>query len=139
MLKRILYPNHIEHSLLQVKELQTKFPTLIIGGSVALYLHGIMLQRFNNWSGDFDFINGEGIDLNLDKSGELPSNCDFQVQGTYNERKVDLRIDSELSFDVITYRGFLYKVALLEDILKAKCGYKRDKDKQDLREMLKLI
>lgn len=139
MLKKILYPKHIEHSLKIVKQLQTEHPTLIIGGSVALYLHGVRVKRFKNWDGDLDFINPTKIDIGLTKTSDLPSNCDFQEQGKYDGIKVDLRFDSEAKFEEVIFNGSLYKVALLEEILKFKCGYGREKDKLDIREMLKLI
>jgi hypothetical protein len=138
MLKRIFYPRHIEHSLKYVKELQTKYPTLIVGGSVALYLYGVNLKRFKNWQGDLDFIMDKYTEIDIEKSEELPSNCDFHKQGSYAGKKVDVRFDPVVKFEEILYRGSIYKVGPLEDILEAKCRYKREKDKQDIREMLKI-
>jgi hypothetical protein len=74
----------------------------------------------------------------MDVSKELPSNCDFQEQGMFKTKKIDLRVDPLTTFEEITFRGYIYRVGPLEDILEAKCRYKREKDKQDIREMLKI-
>jgi hypothetical protein len=136
LLLKILYPRHIELSLKQVQELLESNKNLIVGGSVALYLQGYKLKRFKNWTGDIDLISIKYIDVKLDKDPQqLPSNCDFQEQGTYQGKKVDVRFDKSATHKIIFFRGYTYKVCDIDTIIQAKRSYNRTKDINDLIEL----
>ena len=137
-IRNLIYPNHIENMLPLVEELQTKYPSTIIGGSIGLYLHGVKLKRFKNYKGDIDLISFKKIKIELEESKELSSGCDFQDQGKRNGIKVDVCYDMSAKFDSILFKGVIYHVNPLHVILHHKCKYDRHKDTIDLREMLKL-
>jgi hypothetical protein len=141
-----------------IQKLQTEFPTLILGGSVSLYLHGIRLKRFSNWSGDFDFILPYWQDLSQTKHEDITveeeedffedeegytNDEDFQFHSRYivNGRKADIRINPKERYEVVEYNGFKYKVAPLLTTVEAKMHYakgrKGEKHKADVLEMLK--
>jgi hypothetical protein len=131
-----------------VADLQSQHPTLILGGSLALWLQGIKLKRLEMGVGDLDFVNPFYINLNDDKSfiedyySSLPSGCDFQYQ-FYNTCKIDLRVDPFHPYRVVHYKGVDFKVCSWETILAAKLRYIESggsssiKHREDLRNMLK--
>jgi hypothetical protein len=56
----------------------------------------------------------------------------------FKTKKVDLRIDPLSTYKKIKFKGYTYTVNAVEDILFAKCRYRRSKDIDDIREMLKI-
>jgi hypothetical protein len=126
-----------------VKRMQENNPHLIIGGSIALYLMGVRLERFKNGAVDFDItlpfysvIQGETVqDLE-----ERPSGSDYGETITINGIKADIRIDPKQKYEIIKYKDFNYKVIPLATIIKAKAEYALTKwglkHKQDLQEMI---
>lgn len=129
-----------------IKKLQTKYPQLIIGGSIGLYIHGIVLKRFHNneTPNDIDFITpyytlieNEPNVINVDKDKtKYKSGCDFDECLTINFIKTDIRIDPHQKYKMIEFDGFKYKVSLLEDIWAAKIRYGTEKHLNDLYEAM---
>jgi hypothetical protein len=127
-----------------VKQLQEKYPTLHVGGSIGLFLHGVRLRRWQDTPADIDFVapyfflpeNFEGVEIeyfDCKKSGN-----DFDETFIANGIKVDYRIDPKQRYELIEYRGFKYKVSLFQTILTAKMKYAnlgQDKHKDDISEM----
>lgn len=135
LLKKIFYPNHIEFALKEVRELLEQDWNLIVGGSVALYLQGKKLKRFKNWTGDIDLITTQKTEINLEETKDLPSGCDFEVQGKLGDRKVDVRVDTNAKFNEIWFKGYIYRVSPIDIIIEAKKSYNREKDINDLTEL----
>src|SRR5882757_9910466 len=115
-----------------VRKIQTLFPTVHVGGSIGLYLHGLDLKRDLSKS-DIDLTDKDQAAANLFvdsfKDTEESSNPeDFKYQFRYNypgDRyiKIDISIFPEKEFDVIDKDGFLYRVSKKEDILFYKKKY----------------
>jgi hypothetical protein len=138
--------SYFDLDLLQT--LQKEYPMFVVGGSTALYLHGVRLKR---WKGvrasDFDLISpyyvapesNEALDLNIDFAGGKSSSNDFDYTFSVNGTKIDFRIDPKQRYEVITYKGIKYKVSPILDILEAKIRYARlgnAKHKNDIEEMM---
>lgn len=141
-----------------IQKLQTEFPTLILGGSVSLYLHGIRLKRFSHWGGDFDFIlpywqdlsQTKDEDINIEEEEDFfedeegyEGDDNFQFHSRYiiSGRKADVRIDPKQRYEIVEHRGFKYKVTPMLGTVEAKINYakgrKGEKHKADVLEMLK--
>lgn len=134
----------------ELRNLQKVFPTLIIGGSVSLYLRGYYLKRFSNWDGDYDLSAPYWIDLSEyygvedsdeDKSDGNDFDDTFYINNaTSCNRKIDLCVDPHQKYETITYKGEKYKVALIIDVIEAKARYARQKGGQkhlqDLTELM---
>jgi hypothetical protein len=134
-LLKMFYPNHIKFALKDVQELINQDWDVVVGGSLALYLQGKKLKRFNNWTGDIDLIvTGKGT-FKIEETKDLPSGCDFELQGVHKKRKVDIRVDPKATYNTVIYDGFMYNVSVLEDIITAKRRYAREKDINDLKEL----
>jgi hypothetical protein len=111
-----------------LKRLQKKYPMFIVGGSTALYLHGIKLDRT---PGDFDFVSpyfvlpetDKELGLDMDFVGEKSSGNDFDVTFSCNGKKIDYKIDPKARYEMITHNGHQYKVSPLLTILEAKIRY----------------
>lgn len=140
-----------------IQKLQTEFPTLILGGSVSLYLHGIRLKRFTNWNGDFDFVAPywqdftqakvahitEEKDFFKDEEGyESDDNFQFHSRLYINGKKSDVRVEPKQRYEIVDYKGFKYKLVPILETIEAKMHYakgrKGDKHKEDILEMLNL-
>lgn len=131
-----------------VKKLQERFPDLILGGSLGLYLQDIKIPRMfrPGASSDLDLIHpyyinipdelkykgeiyldiegsDEKIPYKINKSKDLPSGCDFGEQFYMDEVKIDVAIDPEAKYSMVGYKGFKYKVIPWEIILKYKLKY----------------
>jgi len=139
-----------------IRNLQTEFPNLILGGSISLYLHGIRLQRFDSWCGDFDFILPFWQDLSQslttkvseeedffdDEGYGSSSDEDFQFHSRFavEGRKADVRINPKEKYEVVEFKGFKYKVAPFLVTLGAKIHYAKgrngEKHKADVLEMI---
>ena len=133
-----------------IRQLQSVNPFLIVGGSIALYLHGVRLDRFQSSAViDYDLCipffqllqGGVGlkIDSGLYDKGE-GYDSDFETAVTVNGVKADLRIDPKQRYEIVEYKGFAYKVTPLETIIRAKAEYAHtkwgQKHKDDLLEMI---
>lgn len=137
-----------------LRKIQEKYPMFHVGGSTGLFLHGLYLKRWganiNNRS-DLDLISPyfilpedfEGIKVNYEDAKMSGNDFDetFMLEtpdGGYC--KVDYRVDPYQRYELIEYKGFKYKVSLLETIVEAKLKYARQrngqKHKQDCYELL---
>lgn len=142
----------IKMRLTLVKQLQQSTPQLLIGGSIALYLHGVNLKRFIVGVGDLDLILPYWQDLNAnigytaedhedeDFDEDRPSGSDYDETTSVGGVKADIRIDPKHKFETIEYKGFKYKVVPLWTIIEAKAKYAAskwgEKHRDDLREMI---
>ena len=132
-----------------IRKFQEKYPHTQIGGSVGLFLHGVILQRFNTPINDFDIItpyytlfedlnNGvNSIKINLSDE-DYKSGCDFDECISIGGIKADIRIDNHQKYNMIEFEGFKYKVSTLEAIWAAKLRYNVKKHNDDLREAMHL-
>lgn len=132
--------------------LQTKYPHIHVGGSTGLFLHGLWLQRWNNGTGDLDlvtpfytFFEGDVEKQEADREYEIShidgkaSGNDFDQTFLLNGDRVDVKIDPQQSYDIITVDGFRYKVSKVETILEAKLRYAMNgqiKHRRDIFEMV---
>lgn len=146
--RRIVVDEQLE--LDKLRELQKEFPTLIIGGSISLYLRGYWLKRFFNWDGDYDLTNPYWIDLSehidIEESDDEKSDGNdfddtFWIRsGRYGQRKIDLCVNPNQKYETITYKGEKYKVVLMIDVLEAKTRYAiqkgGQKHLQDITELM---
>lgn len=132
-----------------VKDIQTKYPMLHIGGSVGLFLHGIRLNRWAESPGsDIDMVSPYYITIERDeKCMDYPvdhlktkaSSNDFDETVIIDGVKMDYRIDPKQRYETIEYKGFKYKVSPLMTILEAKMRYAlggNSKHKKDITEMI---
>lgn len=140
-----------------IQKLQTEFPTLILGGSTSLYIHGIRLKRFKNWSGDFDFVAPYWQDFTQAKETSITEDEDFfEDDEEYggddifqfhsrlyvNGKKSDVRIEPKQRYEIVEYKGFKYKLVPALSTIEAKMHYAKGrnggKHKEDILEMLNL-
>lgn len=129
-----------------VKSIQQRYPTLHVGGSTALFLHGIKLKRLGHSKGsDIDMVCPYFIlfesdeDHDVEYNGARASANDFDETFIYDGVKVDIRIDNKQRYEIINYKGFNYKVSLLETIMEAKIRYAlngQQKHKNDVYEIM---
>lgn len=139
----ILYNKKFNFDL--IKTIQTKYPMVHIGGSTALFLHGVRLERFKqSGAGDIDlvcpyFILFEGDkDNNVEYFNGKKSGNDFDETFIWNGIGVDVKIDNKQRYEIINYEGFNYKVSTLETILAAKIKYSQNgqtKHRDDIYEI----
>lgn len=132
----------------EIRFLQRQNPFCHVGGSVALFLRGVRLKRWeNSGAGDIDmvapfffqWVKEQGMDI--DYKDAKASGNDFDETFILNDVKVDVRIDNTQRYEVITYKGFDYKVSSLENILEAKVRYAmngQQKHKDDIRQLIGL-
>ncbi len=133
-----------------VQKLMTVHPELIVGGSTALFLHGIRLKRWRNGISDIDMITPYYIKFENDVLNELIFS--EHIESIHQSRKshfskiiminrdikMDLRIDPKQQYEYVEYEDFKFKVSTLETILKAKCKYTMEgiiKHKEDIKEI----
>lgn len=132
-----------------VRELQIQNPLLQIGGSIALFLYGVRLDRFKLSGCDFDicmpYYNEikatDKIDLTQEEEAEIEKfyNNDFTETIYINGTKADIRIDPKQKYEMVAYKGFTYRCAALEVIMEAKFRYAlrgNKKHKEDCREIM---
>lgn len=133
-----------------LKEFQTKYPITFIGGSTALFLHGVNLERWKGSSSpDWDIMTPYFILFKSETNGiyythAKKSGNDFDEtfhadlpNGGYV--KMDVRIDPKAHYEIIEFDGFKFKVAPLLTIVEAKMRYALQgniKHEDDLKEML---
>lgn len=131
-----------------VRTLQKKYPQTIIGGSLALYLHGVRLERYKN-GGDLDITvpyytlfetKGDDLLIEENEGEDRPSGSDFDETLIINGQSADIRVDAKQRYEYIEYKEFKYKVCPLHVIIGAKAKYAQtrngDKHRLDLREMI---
>lgn len=126
----------------KVRELQTKFPLLHVGGSIGLFLHGIRLWRWNSHQAtDIDLIHPYYVVMDSEKVQEIQakkSSNDFDNTYLVNGVKADVKIDPYQKYELVKYKDFTYKVSTFETIMAAKMRYAvlgQQKHKDDIREM----
>lgn len=119
--------------LAEIKRIQILNPFIHVGGSAALYLHGIKLKRVTKGSepSDIDMcspfympITGSETDVvEFLEDDERSDQADFKEVVSFNGIPIDYRIDPKEKFEVIKFKGFDYKVTKLETIMEAKFRY----------------
>jgi len=133
-----------------LKEFQTKYPMTFIGGSTALFLHGVSLKRWGSSNvSDWDVITpyfilfqseANGIHYtHAKKSGNDFDETFFVDTPDGGFIKMDVRIDPKTRYEIIEFDGFKFKVAPLLTIVEAKMRYANQGNKKhqdDLKEML---
>ena len=138
-----------------LKEFQTKYPMTFIGGSTALFLYGIRLERWVHPTSDLDIIspyfilfesenNGTSYSYSHTKKSGNDFDETFQltisdIAGGVHFIKIDVRIDPKAKYDIIEYDGFKFRVSPLLTIINAKTRYAlqgNNKHELDLKEIL---
>jgi hypothetical protein len=131
-------------NLNKIRDLQQKFPMLIVCGSAGLFLHGIKLSRLLKYpTSDIDLISPYYVSFD-DESGvsddpEHKSGSDFDYSLRIGGTKIDLRIDPKSPYKVVEYKGFKYKVAPVLETIDAKMKYAlkgQQKHRDDIKEMI---
>lgn len=141
-----------------VRDLQRLNPNLIISGSIALFLQGCFLQRWTTGDRcDLDLIlpfyqelqgsSSEDIDkaLKIDQEYDVEEedeekydDNDFDYTLSVNNIKTDLRIDPLQRYQTVEVLGTKFKVAKIEDILKAKIKYKDSQGGKHRKDIIEL-
>ena len=137
--------NILDAKLSLILIIQRNYPTLHVGGSIGLFLHGYEPRSLNRSDIDavIDEFNDDAI-LKLGAhgtdlyKGSMPSDLDFvfKIPTDSGAVKLDLRVCPEPSFEVIEYEGYSYNVSKLRDILYWKKQYAKrgvNKHLEDLR------
>lgn len=146
-------------NLEEYKILQKTYPDIILGGSAALYLYGFKIKRHSK-SSDIDVIlpkytrfelsdfkpedNVTEVDNMMDST---PSGNDFDyvsgitIDGHFT--LLDVKIDNKARFNIVTYKGFKYKVCPWQVIIEAKLKYTKNsktgkKHSKDFEDMFNL-
>ena len=107
------------------KDLQKEHKEFIIGGSLALFLHGIRLKRWKYSNSDLDIISPYFI---LPTKGyvvcrKTQGSSDFDYVINLPGVNMDLKIDPKASYEWIEYQGDKFKVSSLLTIWEAKTRY----------------
>jgi len=129
----------------KVQYLQTKYPDIIVSGSIALFLHGCRVESwYNRPRPDIDlvlpyFINIEDTKI-VREFQNYPSGSDFQEVYMLDGIKLDTRVDPQQRYTYVTYDGFKYKVSDPLDIIQAKIKYSKQpngtKHRDDLYDII---
>jgi hypothetical protein len=140
-----------------VTKLQQTYPNLIIGGSIGLFLQGIVLDRIETdldiilpyWDNIFnsEFLatinKSEKNTLNIDNGTHIMSGADFDEQGTicHNNRwiKYDLVVSPKTKFKVVTYNDFKFKVIDWKDTLEYKLKYAKSGNEKHNNDLIKML
>lgn len=135
-------------SLETVIKLQTNYPTIHVGGSVGLFLHGIKLKRWcsSDYVPDLDITVPYFVSMEQDELFEESEpdedeayRSDFAAHFSYDGVSVDLNIDPKQRWEYIEYKGFKIKVTAIENIIACKMKYAlkgKKKHKDDIYEMV---
>lgn len=125
-----------------LRNLQTKFPLLHVGGSIGLFLHGIRLKRWKGFQAtDMDLIHPYFVVMDSENVQEIAgkkSSNDFDNTYLVDGVKADVKIDPYQKYELVKYKEFTYKVSKFETIMAAKMRYAvlgQQKHKDDIREM----
>lgn len=131
-----------------VRQIQDKYPHIILGGSVALFLYGVELRRFKDgYDFDIDLITPYFTLIETDsiikvrERDDQTSGNDFDDAFYINGKKVDLKIEPKQRYNIVEVNGFKYKLCSLETIIEAKSRYAlkgNKKHKGDLYEICKV-
>lgn len=104
------------------------------------------LERFKAGGVDYDIILpyytvfNNTSELNFQDTDEQFSGSDYQQTTSINGVKADIRIDPKQRYEVVSYKGFDYRVASIFDILEAKVKYAKTKGGQKHRsDILEMI
>lgn len=132
----------------ELRSLMIKYPHFIVGGSLALFLHGVRLEKWRDkyFQPDLDIItpyytvvyNSDGSCCDESGYGGNSGN-DFHSNLVYDKLPVDLRVDPLEKYEIIKYRGFDYKVGSLLKILEAKIKYANKGQIKHLRDIEDMI
>ena len=130
-----------------VKKLQQTYPHFIVGGSVALYLHGVVLDRWiNDSKKDIDIITPyytliQHTDHIKVTDGETTksSGCDFDYATEVDGIKVDVLIDPKARYEIKTCDGIQLKVAPLLNIMEAKLRYALAGNQKHVEDLTKML
>lgn len=146
-MRRTQHESHL--NLEKLREIQEKFPMVMIGGSVSLFLRGYTLDRFYDIDyklSDYDLISPYWVDLAEDKDispadDEKNSGNDFDDTFiTKKGIKIDLCISPESRYEIITYKGHKYKVSTFIDVIEAKSRYAKQKGgRKHLNDLVELM
>jgi hypothetical protein len=116
--------------LSKIREIQSIYPEVIIGGSIALALQGYKLNRVVR-SGTYDvdiiiphFSLFEKLEKNPSTSSKSSGN-DFDYNIMVKGLLLDVRIDNKATYKIVKFGEHTYKVANVLDILEAKIRYAR--------------
>lgn len=167
-IERVLTPNEVERICIEEKinlpllhKIQESYNS-IIGGSIALYLHGIYMDRLftESYTPDYDLIfpyyqkvTAEEIQspfCEIEEIEELPDkNYGNDFDNAFNIKvendrhiNVDVKIDPYIKYDIIYHNGLKFKVNKIESIINAKSSYAMKGDSKhefDLNSMLNKI
>lgn len=126
--------------LKQAEILQAKYPQIIVGGSVALFLHGVRLKRWEFAKSDLDLIipyytllEG-GVSERKTKSG-----ADFDYSVNLNGTKIDVKIDPYSKYEIVDFKGIKFKVKPMLDIIEAKIRYALSGNQKHIDDLNKII
>jgi len=134
-------------NLALVQKLQIKYPNLIIGGSISLYLQGTRLKRFGKQAVDLDItlpyfqqlVSFDDVDVS-DETEDRPYGSDYRETLSICNVKADVRIDPAQKYETVKYKEFTYKVIPMTTIIKAKVEYSLtkwgEKHLNDLKELI---
>jgi hypothetical protein len=113
----------LERKLRLIQLLQDKYFDLHVCGSIGLFLHGIDLGREVGDS-DVDLVKASD---DIDKSNRVEDHesdgNDFDYAIDYKDIHFEVRIDPAQKFTTVIYKGELYRVSELDEIIKWKKEY----------------
>lgn len=124
------------------RKIQKSHPEMVIGGSLALFLHGIRLSRWKTSApSDLDLVlpyytHIEDSDFIVDKSKS--DSKDFDMIVVVDNSTIDIKIDPKRRYESVIYEDITYFVSPLEVIWEAKCRYAalgNSKHRDDLLEL----
>lgn len=133
-----------------VYELQQKY-NFAIGGSCALFLQGLTLERKKGQT-DFDIImpyyqrftgSGELVD-EIEEFNGKPSGNDYSHTFALTAKdgrfiKLDVKIKPEQTYKIVSYKGKEYKVCDIMTILAAKIKYAQEGNKKHQEDIMSLL
>ena len=129
------------------------YPSVVLGGSLALLLYGCNIKRDWNDS-DLDIqvpyfvkfrkseLGNEIKELNSIDVKNSGNDFDYGFNVDFNEcgyTKVDMAIRPKQRYNIIKFNGEDYKVALLEDIWAAKIKYAQQGDKKHIQDLINCL
>jgi hypothetical protein len=134
-----------------VREIQERYPNVYIGGSLALFLHGMKIPRFFNRTSDIDLVvpyfhlfeSSEGFTVKHENPKASGNDFDdtFILTTMSGSIKVDVKIDPMQAYEIVNFAGVNYKVTKAEKIWEAKLRYAlkgNNKHLEDLKELMKV-
>jgi hypothetical protein len=131
--------------LKQAETLQTKYPHFIVGGSVALYLHGVRLQRWDHVRSDLDIVMPyyTKIDGSVDETNKT-SGADFDYSVKVHDIKlgsvkVDCLIEPKARYEIVKFNDVEYKVVPLLTIIEAKLRYALKGNQKHINDLHKIL